>query len=76
MVQIAAKRKQLLLKILPESSEQFILSAMPEQLKNKYLSSISNKWDLLRSTGKLRIIEKGIEKTSWQEIKGYLLDNN
>jgi hypothetical protein len=53
-----------------------VVDPRPEQLKNKYLSSISNKWDLLRSTGKLRIIEKGIEKTSWQEIKGYLLDNN
>jgi hypothetical protein len=53
-----------------------VVDPRPEQLKNKYLSSISNKWDLLRSTGKLRIIEKGIEKTSWQEIKGYLLDSN
>ena len=60
----------------PSNSRRIILvDPEPEKLKNKYLSSISNKWDILISTNKLRVLPKGIEQTSWQEIKNILFEN-
>src|SRR3990170_7564928 len=52
-----------------------VVDPRPETLKNKYLSSISNKWDILISTNKLRVLPKGIKQTSWQEIKNILFEN-
>ena len=52
-----------------------VVDPRPETLENKYLSSISNKWDILISTNKLRVLPKGIKQTSWQEIKNILFEN-
>ena len=49
-----------------------VIDPNPETLKNKYLSSISNKWNKLLCKKKLRILSQGVEKTSWKELRGIL----
>jgi len=47
------------------NSRIILIDPEPEKLKNKYLSSISNKWDLLIDTKRLKVLQKGIEIVSW-----------
>lgn len=41
----------------------------PNRLKNGARGAISNDWDNLLKDGKLILISKGIEQTTWQDIK-------
>jgi hypothetical protein len=49
-----------------------VIHPEPENLKNDARGSIRNKWDKWINKGKLTIIEKRIEKTSWQDLKDIL----
>ncbi len=49
-----------------------IVHPEPEKLKRVARGAISNKWDDWKNMNKLTIVPKGIEQTSWQEIRNIL----
>jgi len=46
-----------------------IINPDMNELKNNARGSIRNKWDSWLEQGKLKLIEKGFEEVSWEEIK-------